>query len=96
VGYTRYRRCAEGVRLRFLYSDDRDRSKAVYAMKRYQYVLRTPRASVVVDVDARDGAAAFTIALKRYRAHFLDAQIWDETGLVRTMGFVSQVTAMND
>lgn len=67
------------------------------AMKRYQCVFRSPRASVILDVDATDGANAFVLALRRNRVHFLGAEVWDETGLVRILTLVAPPTPpMND
>ncbi len=71
-------------------------SEAESAMKRYQCIFRSPRASVILDIDAADGATAFILAQRRNRAHFLQAEIWDETGLVRTLTFVAQGNPMND
>lgn len=67
------------------------------AMKRYKCVFRTQRASILLDVEASDGANAFMLALRRHRVHFLDAEIWDETGLVRTLTVLpSPVSPIND
>lgn len=52
--------------------------------------------SVIFEIDATDGAAAFVAALQRNRSHFLNAEVWDETGLVRTMHIVASLYAHND
>lgn len=66
-------------------------------MKRYQCVFRSPRVSLILDVEATDGAEAFMVALRRNRVHFRHAEIWDETGLVRILTIFSQpLSHMND
>jgi hypothetical protein len=65
-------------------------------MKRYKCVFRTSRVSVILDVEATDGTTAFMTAVQRHRAHFVEAEIWDETGLVRTLRMLPPDLSSND